>query len=54
MVRLIIHAFSEQFVSFLVPLFECLNRRFVVERPLWNAVVVELDAIAQQRRELGG
>lgn len=51
--RLVIHAFPEQFGTFLMPFLDCLNRRFVAERSLRNAVVVNLDVIAQRRLQLG-
>jgi hypothetical protein len=51
--RLVIYAFPEQFGTFLIPLLECLNRRFVAERSLRNAMVVNLDVIAQRRLQLG-
>lgn len=51
--RLVIYAFPEQSGTFLMPLLECLNRRFVAERSLRNAVAVNLDVIAQRRLQLG-
>lgn len=46
--RLVIHAFPEQFRALCVPFLECLNWRFVLERALRDAVVVDLDVIAQR------
>jgi hypothetical protein len=51
--RLVIHAFPEQFRAFLTPFLECLNGCFMLERPLRNVVVVDLDVIAQRRFQLG-
>ena len=36
-----------------MPLFECLDRRFVIESALRDAVVVGLEVVMQRRFELG-
>lgn len=51
--RLVIHALPEQFRLFVLPFLERLNRRFVLERTLRNAVLVDLDLIAQRRFQFG-
>jgi hypothetical protein len=53
-IRQVIHAFREQFRAFFLPFLERLNRGLVLERSLWNAVVVDLDVITQRRFQLGG
>lgn len=50
---LIIHAFSEQFKLFSLAFLERLNRGFMLERPLRDAVVIDLDVIAQLRFQFG-
>ena len=51
--RLVIDALSEQFRPFGLPILERLNWRLMLERPLWDAVIVDLDVIAQRRFQFG-
>ena len=48
--RLVIHAFREQFRASIMPRLECLDRCFMVERSLRNAVVVKFDVIGTSAR----
>lgn len=51
--RLFVYALLEQLRSLHLPFFECLNRRYMVERALGNMVVVDLHIAHQRRLQLG-
>ena len=51
--RVILHSFHEQFRSLGLPVFEGLDGRQMVERTLWNLVVVGLGVVCQSGFKLG-
>jgi len=51
--RLVIDALPEQFRPFLLPFLERLDWCLMLERPLRDAMVIDLDVIAQRRFQFG-